>query len=126
MKRSDRPTDILVGERLRSLRTMRGLTMGELAKKIGLSYQQVYKYETGDNSLSAHRMENIAKTLGVTPNYLFGLAEAPTITEQESKFSNFIHAMITIQKDKPELFTIICKLAATSAGLPKKRRKKRK
>lgn len=52
-----------VGERIRARRAMLGLTQEDLAKALGLSYQQVQKYETGGNRISAGRLYEIARLL---------------------------------------------------------------
>ena len=45
-----------VGRRIRERRTMLGLTQQQLAERIGVTYQQAHKYETGDNRVSAGRL----------------------------------------------------------------------
>jgi transcriptional regulator with XRE-family HTH domain len=57
--------DAMVGERIRRFRSDRGYTQGILAQALGLSYQQVQKYETGFNRVSAGRLYEIAKYLHV-------------------------------------------------------------
>ena len=65
------PVDIYVGARVRSLRVLRGVTQTELAEKIGNSFQQLQKYETGSNRISASKLYSISKVLAVEPNYFF-------------------------------------------------------
>ena len=65
------PIDIHVGTRLRALRARRGQSQGNLADKLGLSFQQVQKYETGANRISASKLFEISRIMGVTPNYFF-------------------------------------------------------
>ena len=60
-----RRIDQHVGERIRLRRAEAGLTQGELARALDVSYQQIQKYETGANRISAGRMYEIACTLGV-------------------------------------------------------------
>ena len=71
--------DIHVGRRLRHRRRDLGLSQADVADAIGVRFQQVQKYESGLNKLSAARLWALATALGVTPNYFFeGLAgEAP-------------------------------------------------
>jgi transcriptional regulator with XRE-family HTH domain len=66
-----RPIDQHVGERIRLRRTERGLTQEQLAAVLGVSYQQVQKYETGANRISAGRIYEIARKLGVEVGYFF-------------------------------------------------------
>ncbi len=65
------PVDIHVGSRLRALRVRRSLSQTNLADKLGLSFQQVQKYETGANRVSASKLFDISRIMGVTPNYFF-------------------------------------------------------
>jgi len=57
--------DCHVGERIRMRRTQLGLTQEDLAGALKISYQQVQKYESGANRISAGRMYEIAQRLGV-------------------------------------------------------------
>jgi transcriptional regulator with XRE-family HTH domain len=66
-----RPIDQHVGERIRLRRTERGLTQEQLAAALDVSYQQVQKYETGANRISAGRIFEIARKLGVEVGYFF-------------------------------------------------------
>ena len=76
-----RPIDQHVGERIRLLRTERGLTQEQLAAALEVSYQQVQKYETGANRISAGRIYEIARKLGVDIGYFFdGLAGGESAT----------------------------------------------
>ncbi|MCC3304525.1 MULTISPECIES: helix-turn-helix domain-containing protein [unclassified Sneathiella] len=67
-----------VGERIRERRTMMGLTQEHLAKALDISYQQVQKYETGANRVSAGRLYEIAKRLEVDVAYFFENLEPST------------------------------------------------
>src|SRR5438105_8837135 len=54
----------------------RGMSQEKLGEALGLTFQQVQKYEKGINRISASRLQQISKTLNVTPQYLFeGLGE---------------------------------------------------
>jgi transcriptional regulator with XRE-family HTH domain len=69
------PVDAHVGKRIRHRRWMVGMTQQQLAEKVGIKFQQVQKYETGMNRVSASRLWDIAETLGVTISFFFeGLA----------------------------------------------------
>ena len=74
-----RRIDQHVGERIRLRRTERGLTQEQLAEALDVSYQQVQKYETGANRISAGRIWEIARKLAVEVGYFFeGLDAEPT------------------------------------------------
>jgi len=60
------PVDIHVGARLRAIRTARGMSQQTLAGKIGLTFQQVQKYERGANRVSASRLYEFAEIFEVS------------------------------------------------------------
>ena len=66
-----RRIDQHVGERIRTRRTELGLTQEQLAEALNVSYQQVQKYETGANRISAGRIFELARKLGVDVGYFF-------------------------------------------------------
>jgi transcriptional regulator with XRE-family HTH domain len=76
---SDRLSDIdrRVGERIRERRILLGLTQERLAARLAVSYQQLHKYESGENRLSAGRLYQLAVELNVPVSYFFDGVEAP-------------------------------------------------
>lgn len=70
------PVDVSVGARIRLTRKMRGWSQQALAEAVGVSFQQVQKYERGTNRVSASMLARIAAALGVSVAELFGPAEA--------------------------------------------------
>ena len=71
------PVDAHVGKRIRHRRWMVGMTQQQLADKVGIKFQQIQKYETGMNRVSASRLWDIAETLGVNIGFFFeGIDEA--------------------------------------------------
>ena len=66
------PIDVHVGSKVRARRLLMGLSQDALAKLIGLTFQQVQKYERGTNRISVSRLIGIAKALQVPVNYFFG------------------------------------------------------
>ena len=70
------PVDAHVGKRIRHRRWMVGMTQQQLADQVGIKFQQIQKYETGMNRVSASRLWDIAETLGVHIGFFFeGLDE---------------------------------------------------
>ncbi len=63
--------DRYVGARIRERRITLGLTQQEMAKLIGVTYQQAHKYEHGINRVSAGRLYDIARALSVSVGYFF-------------------------------------------------------
>ena len=65
------PVDEHVGKRLRQRRWLVGMTQQQLAEHVGINFQQIQKYETGANRVSASRLWDIASTLDVSINFFF-------------------------------------------------------
>ena len=65
------PIDVHVGARIRLRRTLLGISQERLAEMIGLTFQQVQKYERGANRVSSSRLLDLAQGLDVTVSYFF-------------------------------------------------------
>ncbi len=65
------PVDVQVGARVRTRRLLIGMNQETLARALGLTFQQVQKYEGGANRVSASRLSQIAEILGVPISYFF-------------------------------------------------------
>ncbi len=65
------PVDVHVGKRIRHRRWMVGMTQQQLAEKVGIKFQQIQKYETGMNRVSASRLWDIAEALEVPVSFFF-------------------------------------------------------
>lgn len=75
-----------VGLKIRELRVQLGLTQQQLAEMIGVTYQQAHKYERGVNRISAGRLYEIARVLGVDVGYFFeglGTSGEPRQSERQ-------------------------------------------
>jgi transcriptional regulator with XRE-family HTH domain len=78
-KKSPRALDRHTGSRLRQVRLAHRMSQGALAVRVGVSFQAVQKYETGDTRLSASRLFEIAQVLEVSPAFFFeGYDAGPT------------------------------------------------
>lgn len=70
------PVDVHVGKRIRHRRWLIGMTQQQLAEKVGIKFQQIQKYETGANRVSASRLWDISDALDVPVSFFFeGLEE---------------------------------------------------
>lgn len=67
--------DTTIGMKIHELRISMGLSRQQLAAKIGVTHQQLQKYEKGTNRISAGRLMAIAKALGKTVSYFFDNVE---------------------------------------------------
>ncbi len=71
------PVDVHVGKRVRHRRWLIGMTQQQLAERVGIKFQQIQKYETGANRISASRLWDIADALEVPVSFFFeGLQDA--------------------------------------------------
>ena len=59
--------DVLIGDRVKLFRIASGMKQKELADKLGISYQQVQKYESGKDKISISRLIDISAILGTSP-----------------------------------------------------------
>lgn len=81
--------DSIVGERIRRRRILTGLTQDQLGEALGVSYQQIQKYETGANRVSAGRLYLLAARLDVEPGWFFdGLHETVDDAEPDMQASS--------------------------------------
>lgn len=65
------PVDIHVGRRLRSRRTILGMSQEEIGQAVGITFQQVQKYERGLNRIGSSRLFEFSCLLGVNVSYFF-------------------------------------------------------
>ena len=65
------PVDVHVGKRVRQRRWMVGVTQQQLAERVGIKFQQIQKYETGMNRISASRLWDIAHALNAPVSFFF-------------------------------------------------------
>ncbi len=104
------PIDVHVGNRVRMRRMLIGMSQERLGKELGLTFQQVQKYEKGTNRISASRLYRIAQILGVPVQYFFedlpasvaapvqeGFAEART---EQSMIMDFLNSSEGLQLNR--------------------------
>ena len=65
------PTDIYVGSRVRMRRKMMGMSQEKLGERLGITFQQIQKYEKGTNRIGASRLQKISEILEVPVSYFF-------------------------------------------------------
>ncbi len=73
---SGHPVDIFVGNKLRERRVMLGLSQNAIGKSIGVSFQQIQKYERGVNRMGSSRLYDFSKILNIPVSYFFDGYEA--------------------------------------------------
>jgi transcriptional regulator with XRE-family HTH domain len=99
------PIDAYVGSRIRVARMAAGLSQEQLGKALGLTFQQVQKYEKGINRVGASRLHAISRILLVPVSYFFEGADSPAATN--AGFQALMDALST-----PEGVRIACALSA--------------
>lgn len=117
--------DRLVGDRIRRRRILVGLTQDELGDVLGISYQQIQKYETGANRVSAGRLYLIAARLDVPPGWFFDPVQSDaTVNDFDDVGSSrllmeFVRGFGRIQdtRVKTVLVSLVKTLAADESGL---------
>ena len=84
VKKTPNPIDVHVGSRVRMRRTMLSMSQEKLGEKLGITFQQVQKYEKGANRIGASRLQHIADILQVPPGYFF--EDSPGVTQTSDGF----------------------------------------
>jgi transcriptional regulator with XRE-family HTH domain len=69
--KSPSPTDVHVGKRVRMRRKMLSMSQTDLASALGLTFQQVQKYENGTNRIGVGRLQEMARSLQVSISFFF-------------------------------------------------------
>jgi len=70
-KKKPNPTDIYVGSRIRLRRNMLGMSQESLGEQLGITFQQIQKYEKGTNRVGASRLQAISSILNVPVSFFF-------------------------------------------------------
>lgn len=98
------PIDAHVGQRIRAVRQHRRVSQDSLGKALGLTFQQIQKYEKGTNRVSASALHSIALTLGVPiPTFFEGLEDPeaeplPVIDYRDAAMALRIRQLDTAQR----------------------------
>lgn len=113
--------DEFVGNRIREARLLRGISQERLGKALGLTFQQVQKYERGTNRVGASRLFDIAEILGVPVSYFFeGLEqrseEELSITDHELAFLR--HFRMIGGNAQEKIYELVKTLAGVTGGVP--------
>jgi transcriptional regulator with XRE-family HTH domain len=97
------PIDIHVGSRIRLRRTLLGMSQQRLGEAIGLTFQQVQKYERGANRVGSSRMFELARVLEVPISYFF--EEMGADTAQRGRQHAMGHAIEVFETAEPDPMT---------------------
>ena len=95
--KSPNPVDLHVGGRVRMRRKMLGVSQERLAEALGLTFQQVQKYERGANRISASKLYDIARFLSAPISYFFEGLTDPTQSsgvQHDSSSEQHVHGFL--------------------------------
>lgn len=91
------PVDIFVGSRMRMRRLLNGLTQKELAQLLGVSFQQLQKYEKGTSRIGPARLQMVAQHLDVPITFFFdGSPGSAQEVEGDPAAAAFVHKMVAM------------------------------
>ena len=90
MTKRPSPVDVHVGQRLRDRRNAVGMTQEKLADGVGLTFQQIQKYEKGTNRISASRLQQFANILDVDVPWFFNGAPGSKKPKGSDEFADAV------------------------------------
>ena len=105
-----------IAARMRERRTTLGLTLQQVAGMLGITYQQLYKYEKGVNRISAGRLHALARALGVDIGYFYeglGSGEPARPTARQRQMVELARSFAALSRQQQEA---LCELARALAG----------
>jgi transcriptional regulator with XRE-family HTH domain len=98
-----------IGEEIRKIRLLRGYSQEALAEKIGVSYQQIQKYEKGDSELKINRLESIAEALDVPLFELIHLSSSE-LSDPKQKYKGRNQELFQLTKDEQDFLKLYRKI----------------
>lgn len=117
------PVDIHVGQRVRERRILLGLSQSKLAQALGITFQQVQKYEKGTNRVGSSRLFDISEALGVSIPYFFegynkksGSSESVGLGTQALRLARYFGDLSDSQRDA--VFLLVKSLAQSEVKEP--------
>ncbi len=89
-----------IGIEIKRIREARRMSQMELAEQVGVSFQQIQKYEKGINRISAERIQQIAKALGTSVNTFFEKEKVLMVSEPFQEYSRGTSMSVTQEEAK--------------------------
>ncbi|MGJ7042290.1 transcriptional regulator with XRE-family HTH domain [Shinella sp. BE166] len=112
MAKVPEPIDVEVGAKIKARRRLLGMSQDRLAEALGITFQQVQKYEKGTNRVSASRMVAIADAFGLTPSYFFPVETADRRPDPPSAAPELVSFIET--NEGRDLNVAFAKIASTT------------
>lgn len=107
-----------IGARLRQQRLAKGISQAKLAEAMGVSFQQVQKYETGRNRISATRLANAAAALNCDPSIFFPRIKPVGSSNPEAQTPDEISLLTGFRSARPDQRAAILTIVAATATPP--------
>lgn len=102
--------NVAMGKRLMLIRMSAKLSQGDLGKKLGVKAQQVHKYETGENRLSAEAIQQCSEIFAVPVNYFYGNDAAMNVSDLDKNMMLIVSELIDLN---PKVRADVLKLIKT-------------
>ena len=103
-KKTPNPIDVFVGSRVRLRRLMVGMSQEALADRLGVTFQQVQKYEKGTNRISASRLQAISDVFRVPPSFFFqdddNAASATGVAHETGDVSTIVSSKVGLDLNR--------------------------
>ena len=108
-KKTPNPVDIHIGSKVRERRMLIGMSQEKLGEELGLTFQQVQKYEKGANRIGGSRLHHISKVLGVRVDWFFpdrdeNLTTGPTLDQRDAALLRAYHQLSPGQQERLKAF----------------------
>ncbi len=101
--------DMLVGRRIRAARKLQGISQEKLASRLGITYQQLQRYENADNRISASRLFDLASALKLPPGHFFEHPSNANPLILDKATQNLIAKFSQLPDDKRKLVSKLVK-----------------
>lgn len=96
--------DVIVGQNIRHIRLLQGLTQQDLAEEVGIRAQQLQKYETGKDRVSASRLLMVSQVFGVSVEDLYdgAINKSKTVSpfEKTKEVAKAVRLLVKMTEDK--------------------------
>ena len=128
--KSPSPVDVAVGRNVRIWRMAKGLSQAQLASRLGITFQQLQKYEVGGNRVPTGRLVKIAAILGVPISVLFEGTNAAEPSRSllalvsDSRSFRLAHAFTAIKNNSLRL-SLVNLVERIAASVPRSQRRRR-
>ena len=99
--------DIKLGQQIRKLRLMRGCSQDEIARNIGVTFQQLQKYERGINRVCVSRLVDICKFFAIQPSYIIDNLSVSESGNFDEDSTNFLYDSNGSDSDNKEILSLV-------------------